>query len=80
MGLELLPVSITRYTQGGLTLAQQHTRLDIRAKFFSQRVQVASSWNALSPEVRNVHSIVKFNYKLNEDWDRRNGQQPGLYQ
>ncbi len=70
MGLEQLPVGNTRWTQGGLTLAQSQSKLEVRKNTFSQRV--VKQWNALSLDVRNANSVVNFKHKLNETWKCQN--------
>ncbi len=69
LGLEQLPVGTTRRTQGGLTLSQSQSRLEVRSKFFSQRV--VTQWNALCLDIRNSSSVASFKHKLNESWKCR---------
>ena len=69
LGLEQLLVGTIRRTQGGLTLLRSQSRLEVRSKFFSQRV--VSQWNALSLDIRNSNSVVNLKHKLKETWKCR---------
>jgi len=48
----------TRTNNGGITLQQQRSRLDLRRNFFSQRV--VRTWNSLAPETRGSTSVKAF--------------------
>ena len=60
------PSDVTSTRGNCMKLFKPHTRLNIRSKFFTQRV--ITSWNSLPDEVIAANSIGCFKSKLDKYW------------